>query len=95
MHRRGPAGVLGFLTDPLTGTVCVHVPHSATASRPVRRRRPGPGRYKRSLPPAPPRPGLHTIAVDGKALRGSRTATTTYVTLLAAMDHTGTVLAQR
>ncbi|BCL27121.1 hypothetical protein ACFFS2_18275 [Streptomyces aurantiacus] len=47
------------------------------------------------MPPAPPRPGLHTIAVDGKALRGSRTATTTYVTLLAAMDHTGTVLAQR
>ncbi|MFF4753297.1 ISAs1 family transposase [Streptomyces sp. NPDC002514] len=37
---------------------------------------------------------MQAIEVDGKALRGSRTATTTYVTLLAAMDHTGTVRAQ-
>ncbi|MEU1600073.1 transposase family protein, partial [Streptomyces sp. NPDC005708] len=43
----------------------------------------------------PARPGLRAIAVDGKALRGSRTGTTTYITLLAAMDHIGTVLAQR
>jgi Transposase DDE domain len=33
--------------------------------------------------------------VDGKAVRGSRTDTRTAVTLLAAMDHTGHVLAQR
>ncbi|MDX3387315.1 ISAs1 family transposase, partial [Streptomyces niveiscabiei] len=43
----------------------------------------------------PAGPGLRAIAVDGKALRGSRTTTTTHVTLLAAMDHTGHVLAQR
>ncbi|MEU9785877.1 ISAs1 family transposase, partial [Streptomyces phaeochromogenes] len=49
-----------------------------------------------SSPPATPSPaGLRAIAVDGKALRGSRTATTPHVTLLAAMDHTGHVLAQR
>ncbi|WP_405868191.1 ISAs1 family transposase [Streptomyces sp. NBC_01515] len=38
--------------------------------------------------------GLRAIAVDGKALRGSRTHVTGHVTLLAAMDHTGRVLAQ-
>ncbi len=43
----------------------------------------------------PGRPRTGAIAVDGKALRGSRTASTTYVTLLAAMDHNGHVLAQR
>ncbi|MFD4955791.1 ISAs1 family transposase [Streptomyces sp. NPDC058451] len=43
----------------------------------------------------PAGPGLRAIAVDGKALRGSRTATTPYITLLAAMDHDGHVLAQR
>ncbi|MGV9549072.1 transposase family protein [Streptomyces ardesiacus] len=35
------------------------------------------------------------IAVDGKQLRGSRAAGGAAVWLLAAMDHTGTVLAQR
>ncbi|MFK0172908.1 ISAs1 family transposase [Streptomyces sp. NPDC090306] len=39
--------------------------------------------------------GLRAIAVDGKVLRGSRTAAAPAVTLLAAMDHTGNVLAQR
>ncbi|MFF0228557.1 transposase [Streptomyces sp. NPDC004629] len=51
---------------------------------------------------AQPAPGEHAadairraIAVDGKTVRGSRAATTRAVTLLAAMDHTGTVLADR
>ncbi len=44
---------------------------------------------------APASPALRAIAVDSKALRGSRTATTAHLTLLAAMDHAGHVLAQR
>ncbi|GGM24624.1 ISAs1 family transposase [Streptomyces fumigatiscleroticus] len=44
---------------------------------------------------APAGPQLRAIAVDGKALRGSRTHATGHITLLAAMDHTGHVLAQR
>lgn len=44
---------------------------------------------------APATAGLRAIAVDGKVLRGSRTATAPAITLLAAMDHTGSVLAQR
>ncbi|MFJ5306797.1 ISAs1 family transposase [Streptomyces sp. NPDC088350] len=43
----------------------------------------------------PADPGLRAIAVAGKALRGSRTHVTGHVTLLAAMDRTGHVLAQR
>lgn len=35
------------------------------------------------------------IAVDGKVVRGSRTATAVAIQLLAAMDHHGVVLAQR
>lgn len=35
------------------------------------------------------------VAVDGKSVRGSRNAEKTAVVLIAAMDHTGTVLAQR
>lgn len=35
------------------------------------------------------------IAVDGKVVRGSRTATAAAMQLLAAMDHHGVVLAQR
>ena len=35
------------------------------------------------------------IAVDGKVVRGSRTATAAAIQLLAAMDHHGVVLAQR
>ncbi|RPK79972.1 MULTISPECIES: ISAs1 family transposase [Streptomyces] len=35
------------------------------------------------------------VQLDGKALRGSRTHVTGHVTLLAAMDYTGHVLAQR
>jgi predicted transposase YbfD/YdcC len=88
---------LGFPVDPLTGQVCVPHPHTLrrllvqldgdaldTAI--------GAFLAARATPAGP---GLRAIAIDGKALRGSRTATTMYVTLLAAMDHTGTVLAQR
>ncbi|MER5601761.1 transposase [Streptomyces sp. NPDC002265] len=54
----------------------------------------------RSLAPCPSRatsagPGLRAIAVDGKALRGSRTSVTGDVALLAVTDHTGHVPAQR
>ncbi|GAA2418901.1 ISAs1 family transposase [Streptomyces glaucosporus] len=88
---------LGFPVDPLTGTVSVPHPHT------VRRllvqldgdaldRAIGAFLTARATP-APA--GLRAIAVDGKALRGSRTATTPHVTLLAAMDHAGHVLAQR
>ncbi|GAA3482263.1 hypothetical protein GCM10018966_067950 [Streptomyces yanii] len=38
---------------------------------------------------------MRAVAVDGKTVRGSRTATTTAIQLLAAMDHHGVVLAQR
>ena len=43
----------------------------------------------------PRAPGRRVIAVDGKTVRGSRTATATAVQLLAATDHHGVVLAQR
>ncbi|MEU9157600.1 hypothetical protein AB0D59_45495 [Streptomyces sp. NPDC048417] len=39
-------------------------------------------------------PVRRVIAVDGKAVRGSRTATAAAIQLLAAMDHHGAVLAQ-
>ncbi|WP_373300783.1 transposase [Streptomyces chromofuscus] len=72
-------------------------PHRAAPfARPTRRRRPGPGnRRLLTARAAPAGPGLRAIAVDGKALRGSRTHVTGRVTLLAAVDHTGHVLAQR
>ncbi|MEV2236395.1 transposase [Streptomyces phaeochromogenes] len=38
---------------------------------------------------------LRPIAVDGKTVRGSRTATSPAIALLAAITHTGDVLAQR
>ncbi|MGW4984294.1 ISAs1 family transposase [Streptomyces mirabilis] len=89
--------VLGFPVDPLTGAVCVPHPHTLrrllvqldgdALDRAI-------GTFLAARA-APAGSGLRAIAVDGKALRGSRTATTTYITLLAAMDHTGTVLAQR
>ncbi|MBB5109935.1 putative transposase YbfD/YdcC, partial [Streptomyces spectabilis] len=89
--------VLGFPVNPLTGAVCVPHPHT------LRRLlvQPDGDALDRAIGAclaaraAPAGPALQAIAVDGKALRGSRTATTTHGTLLAAMDHTGTVLAQR
>ncbi|MFG2840886.1 ISAs1 family transposase [Streptomyces zaomyceticus] len=89
--------VLGFPVNPLTGAVCV--PHLHTLRRLLVQldgdaldRAIGAFLTARATPAGP---GLRAIAVDGKALRGSRTATTSYVTLLSAMDHTGNVLAQR
>ncbi|MET8249398.1 ISAs1 family transposase [Streptomyces sp. NPDC005202] len=88
---------LGFPVDPLTGSVSV--PHPHTLRRLLVRldgdaldQAIGAFLTARTTPASA---GLRAIAVDGKALRGSRTATTTHVTLLAAMDHTGHVLAQR
>lgn len=94
---------LGFATDPLTGHLLL--PHPATVRR-VLQRVDGDdldraiGRYLHQRAPAraaPPRPQVihQAIAVDGKTVRGSRTSEKRAVVLLAAMDHTGTVLAQR
>ncbi|WP_326701504.1 ISAs1 family transposase [Streptomyces sp. NBC_01754] len=94
---------LGFPPDALTGTV--PVPHPGTVRRLLARldgdlldaaigafldarRRPAPT-------PEESRPALRPIAVDGKVLRGSRAGEKTAVTLLAAMAHSGEVLAQR
>ena len=88
---------LGFPVDRLTGTVSVPHPHTLrrlmvqldgdALDRAI-------GAFLAARA-APAGPGLRAIAVDGKALRGSRTATATHVTLPAAMEHTGSVLAQR
>ncbi|AJP04923.1 transposase [Streptomyces cyaneogriseus subsp. noncyanogenus] len=87
----------GFPVDPLTGTVSVPHPHTVrrllvqldgdALDRAI-------GAFLTARSASAPA-GLRAIAVGGKTLRGSRTATTTHVTLLAAMDHTGHVLAQR
>lgn len=87
----------GFPVDPLTGVVSVPHPHTL-------RRLLGqldgdaPGQAigafltaRSALSPTGPR----AVAAGGKVLRGSRTATAPAVTLLAAMGHTGSVLAQR
>ncbi|WP_338686574.1 ISAs1 family transposase [Streptomyces acidiscabies] len=95
---------LGFVSDPLTGTV--PVPHPGTVRRLLSRvdgdlldAAIGAFLDTRRVPPPPAGtaagPLLRPIAVDGKAVRGSRTGTRTAVTLLAAMAHTGEVLAQR
>ncbi|WP_224352703.1 ISAs1 family transposase [Streptomyces olivaceus] len=88
---------LGFPIDPLTGTVSVPHPHTLrrllvqldgdALDQAV-------GAFLTARA-APDGSGLRAIAVDGKVLRGSRTATLPAVTLLAAMDHTGSVFAQR
>lgn len=98
-----PYGVLralGFPIDPFTRAVTV--PHPTTVMRLLSRldgdafdtavsailparaqtRRAGTSR-------------LRAVAVDGKQLRGSRAGGGKAVWLLAAMDHTGTVIAQR
>lgn len=89
--------VLGFPVDPLTGTVSVPHPHTlrrllVQLDGDALDRAIGAFLTARATPAGP---GLRAIAVDGKALRGSRTHVTGHVTLLAAMDHTGHVLAQR
>ncbi|MET8081349.1 ISAs1 family transposase [Streptomyces sp. NPDC005303] len=88
---------LGFPLDPLTGTVSVPHPHTlrrllVQLDGDALDQAIGAFLAARTTSTGP---GLRAIAVDGRALRGSRTATTSYVTLLAAMDHGGHVLAQR
>ncbi|WP_328760375.1 ISAs1 family transposase [Streptomyces sp. NBC_00271] len=97
-------GVLGFAVDPLTGLR--PVPHAATVRR-LLQRVDGDALdaaisaylQARTLPPIKPEaqkaPVRRVIAVDGKVVRGSRTATAAAIQLLAAMDHHGVVLAQR
>lgn len=89
--------VLGFPLDPLTGEVSVPHPHTL---RRLLVQLDGDALDEAigaflTARAAPAGPVLRAIAVDGKILRGSRTATTAATALLAAMDHSGTVLAQR
>ncbi|MFJ9968472.1 ISAs1 family transposase [Streptomyces avermitilis] len=66
-----------------------------TTAGPDRRRRTGPGgRPLASRPPQPNRGRLRGLAVDGKSLRGAAKADGRKIHLLAALDHTGLVLAQ-
>ncbi|MFF4756859.1 ISAs1 family transposase [Streptomyces sp. NPDC002514] len=97
-------GILGFAADPLTGLR--PVPHAATVRR-LLQRVDGDALdaaisaylQARTPPPVEPEaekgPVRRVIAVDGKVVRGSRTATAAAIQLLAAMDHHGVVLAQR
>ncbi|MEV0639939.1 hypothetical protein AB0I77_34375 [Streptomyces sp. NPDC050619] len=83
--------------DPLTGAV--HVPHPDTPARRLLVQLDGDALYRATgafLAARTATPG--GAAGDRRrrqALRGSRTTTTTHHTLLAVMDHTGHVLAQR
>ncbi|MFD7273903.1 hypothetical protein ACFWBS_51380 [Streptomyces mirabilis] len=90
-------GVLGFPADPLTGLR--PAPHAAAVRRLLERvdgdaldAAIGAYLQARTPPPhpsdVPPKPSLRAVAVDGKTIRGSRTATTA-IQLLAAMDHHG------
>jgi hypothetical protein len=94
--------VLGFAADPLTGLR--PVPHAATVRR-LLQRVDGDALdaaisaylQARTPPSADPAvekgPVRRVIAVDGKVVRGSRTATAAAIQLLAAMNHHGVVLA--
>ncbi|MEU9379745.1 ISAs1 family transposase [Streptomyces sp. NPDC048279] len=97
-------GILGFAADPLTGLR--PVPHAATVRRLLQRvdgdaLDAAISAYLRARTPPPAEPEAEktpvrrVIAVDGKVVRGSRTATAAAIQLLAAMDHHGVVLAQR
>lgn len=94
-------GLLGFPADPLTGVR--PTPHAATVRRLLQRldgdaldAAIGAFLQARGQSWQPDEaPKLRAVAVDGKTVRGSRTATATAIQLLAAMDHHGVVLAQR
>jgi predicted transposase YbfD/YdcC len=90
--------LLGFRPDPLTGLI--RPPHATTvrlvltaADGDALDRAIGDFLQQRKAPA--PAPGRKVIAVDGKTLRGSRTAGRTATALIAAMTHNGQVLAQR
>ncbi|MFJ9381731.1 transposase family protein [Streptomyces sp. NPDC101455] len=91
---------LGFETDRLTGVIR---PSHAGTIRLVLLAVDGDildtaiGHYLQERRPAPePAAAVRrAIAVDGRVLRGSRTPDRAATALLAAMDHTGSVLAQR
>jgi predicted transposase YbfD/YdcC len=94
-------GLLGFPADPLTGVR--PTPHAATVRR-LLQRLDGDAldaaisAFLQTRGPSPQpdeQPKLRAVAVDGKTVRGSRTAIATAIQLPAAMDHHGVVLAQR
>ncbi|MFD8593118.1 ISAs1 family transposase [Streptomyces sp. NPDC059637] len=87
---------LGFRPDPLTGLI--RPPHATTirlalaaADGDALDRAIGGFLQERQTPA----PGRKVIAVDGKTLRGSRTPDRPATALIAAMTHSGQVLAQR
>ncbi|WP_282704111.1 ISAs1 family transposase [Streptomyces sp. CC219B] len=91
---------LGFAVDPFTKTVTV--PHPTTVMRLLTRldgdaldAAVGAFLQARSIGRGTTKARWRAVAVDGKQLRGSRAAGGKAVWLLAAMDHTGTVLGQR
>ncbi|WLQ37981.1 ISAs1 family transposase [Streptomyces castrisilvae] len=90
--------LLGFRPDPPTGLI--RPPH-ATAVRLVLVAADGDaleraiGDFLQARKAPAPSSGRKTIAADGKTLRGSRTARRTATALIAAMTHSGEVLAQR
>ncbi|MCX2928397.1 ISAs1 family transposase [Streptomyces sp. NEAU-W12] len=86
----------GFRPDPLTGLI--RPPHATTirlalaaADGDTLDRAIGDFLQQRKAPV----PGRRVIAVDGKTLRGSRTIDRSAIALIAAMTHSGQVLAQR
>lgn len=92
---------LGFPVDPFTRAVTV--PHPTTVMR-LLGRLDGDAfdtavttflQARARRRPSGERDRLRAVAVDGKQLRGSRTGGGKAVWLLAAMDHAGTVIAQR
>ncbi|WP_051845479.1 ISAs1 family transposase [Streptomyces sp. NRRL S-813] len=91
---------LGFAPGPLTGQMVV--PHPATVRRLLARldgdaldAAIGAFLSTRAARTRDEPGTLWPIAVDGKTVRGSRTRTTAAISLLAAMTHSGEVLAQR
>ncbi|MEV5552004.1 ISAs1 family transposase, partial [Streptomyces sp. NPDC052309] len=91
---------LGFASDPFSKAVTV--PHATTVMRLLRRLDGdafdaviGAFLQARAESQQTGRTRWRAVAVDGKQLRGSRAAGGKAVWLLAAMDHAGTVLAQR
>ncbi|MGW0826974.1 hypothetical protein [Streptomyces sp. NPDC002845] len=99
-------GACGFTADPLTGQRTA--PHAATVPHLLQcvdgdALDAAISAYLQAgMPPLPQepragRPVLRAVAVDGKTVRGLRTATATTaaVQLLSAMSHSGVVIAQR